>query len=310
MGIYTCGTRGGGDFTTGYGPNKVGTMSNPIILEGATVTATSPVSVTPASFAFSFANDATRVAQSFIPNMAQMERLQTGIEYEQHISMLSRMLSTLARWDRNLSGSGSYTNWNGDGLFQFYNPAGGGFGAGIHVNGRPRLLDVRTLPFQMGVSGGFGRGRIGYIGRNNSSSVAKDLLKAAGMGARVLQFGENTGLLDFAIDAVKGNTGVANKPVAKTVTDASLESRIEYTSAQLMSNKDIPEPEVITEVSVFTLFKKDSLSFAYRNPDGSRPPHDTTWVTRKYVDGKKILEYITSDRDTISGAYNYDNRYE
>ncbi|NLX72259.1 MAG: hypothetical protein GXY94_03015 [Bacteroidales bacterium] len=276
---------GGGDdgFTTGFGSNKVGTMSNPIILEGATVTAASPVSVTPADFAFSFANDATRVVQPFIPDMTELERLQTSIEYEQHVSMLSRMLSTLARWDRNLSGSGSYTNWNGDGLFQFYNPAGGGFGAGIHVNGRPRLLDVRTLPFQMGVSGGVGRGRIGYIGRNNSSSVAKDLLGAADMGAKSFQIGHESILMDIAIEAVKGNTGTANKPVVKTVTDASLESRVESTSAQLMSNKEAPVQEERIDTSlVFFLrvLKSDSTVIALPDKEGNYPPIDTI----KYFD--------------------------
>lgn len=225
---------GGGDFTTGYGPNKVGTGHNPIILEGATVTAASPVSVTPADFAFSFANDATRVAQPFIPDMTELERLQTDIEYERHMSMLSRMWNKFAEWDRNLEGPGSDTNWNGDGLFQYYNPAGGGNGQAIHAKGRPRLVDVRTLPFQKGVSRGFGRGRIGYIGRNNNSSVAKDLLGAAGMGAKSFGIGHSSKLLDVAIEAVKGNVGVANKPELGISDYTQMEHRAHTTRNQLM----------------------------------------------------------------------------
>lgn len=251
---------------------------------------------------FSFANDATRIAQSFVPNMVQMERMQTSIEYEKNVSMLSRMWNAFVEWDRNLSGSGSYTNWNGNGLIQFYRSGGPSFGQAIHVKGRPRLIDINTMPGFMGVAGRGGRGR--YIGRTNGATVANDLLGATGLGAKSFQAGHNSNLLDIAIEAVKGNVGVVDRPVAKAVTDASLESKVEA------GNKQLTKINIIDSVAVslYTLLKKSEAGIAYPDSEGLFPPHDSVWHVRIFSEGDLESEYFTGDRDTISGGYHYDRR--
>lgn len=80
--------------------------------------------------------------------------MQVAIEYEQNLSFLNRVGTFFRELDNNLSGNGSYTDWDVSGGWQIYKPDGGGFGAAIHGKGNPELVDVNTIPFQLGVSGG------------------------------------------------------------------------------------------------------------------------------------------------------------
>lgn len=61
---------------------------------------------------------------------------------------------------------------------------------------------------------------------------------------------------------MKGEGG-AKKPVVKTVTDSSVELKAKNVSNLILSSKAIPKTVKTTEMSVFTLFKKDSHSIAY-----------------------------------------------
>jgi hypothetical protein len=292
-------TGGDGDFKTGKGSGS-GTSADPYythgnITEGSFILSditVLPTNVnTPANYAF------VNIAQSFIPNLAQTQQLQTGIEYERNISWLNKISGWLRRMDS--MGNGSYTNWNGDNLFQFYNPGGGGFGSGIHVSGRPTLVDVNTLPFRMGVSGGFGRvGRLNgrpyirRVGSNTAVSFGLDVSKIVQNASSGFDVGSQ---LAGAIESVVGKGGADSRPVVTITTSESVQAVTKQVSASVMSQKDVlSEDNRIDTILIFfeRRASSDNSKILYMDENGLYPePIDTLEMFDIYKNGVLIKTF-------------------
>jgi len=186
--------------------------SDGYVFDGVDVSAPAATAYTPTTFAF--ANDATFVSQGIMENIQGYQQMQTAVEYDQNVSFLQKVGAFFRRLDRG--GRGDYTNWNVSDAWQLYNPDGGGFGAAINGRGNPRLVDVNTIPFRLGLMGGFGSNRrIGYIGGKDSKSwvlFGKDVSKICQFGLKTIS-GANQ--FTAATESVVGKGDGGSKPVTK-----------------------------------------------------------------------------------------------